>query len=648
MPVGPGNVVRSGAKSVKIGINPLIICDFWVGFHYAFIVSALTFYSFHPKRLSMKKQLNLLFLFLFFVLSGLPAQEFEQTKSVFFATASADIDASAEAALTDLAEWMSSLNDYELVVEAYTDSRGTVEYNEQLAQDRAQSVVDWLANAGITTDRLDLRSFGERKAGQDLHSEEALQNNRRVDVWVQAYQWEDLTTLWDHLRTSQAQSFTIDPGEDQLIEGEKGGRFLIRAGSLVDAQGMPVDGPVEIRLVECYTFSDMLAYGLSTHTSSAILETGGMFEITAYANGEALALSEGKQVSVAVPTVNFQEDMSLFYGEGHNELGGADRWQGTGQAMQEQPVLDLPEPPKRPKWRAYFDEYFEDYTFEEEEPVKQPELLEIKQVYRPRKPNPENIQYYPRGWEKVFMNKEKREAKRQELIAQKQAAYEKGMAHYEERLLDNERRAEVNAQRLEQYELDVEAWQDRRAVALAAHRSSGPYLRAKSHYDSIHAVRLNRYEAAREQYMTLREERVGAFLEKAEAQHGLSENTVSQYFFAINRMGWANVDRFMKGELARSPLWVKDAEVDVEAMVFLVFPERSIILRVPSRGAASGLYHLSAAPVGERAHVFGIKVVDQKAYLASQEVVVSENNEIELAYEPGRLRDIKEAFRSLD
>ena len=44
---------------------------------------------------------------------------------------------------------------------AHTDRKGSLEYNERLAQRRAQSVVDYLIQGGIETDRLEAKGYGK-------------------------------------------------------------------------------------------------------------------------------------------------------------------------------------------------------------------------------------------------------------------------------------------------------------------------------------------------------------------------------------------------------------------------------------------------------------------------------------------------------
>lgn len=75
-------------------------------------------------------------------------------------------------------------------IDGYTDSKGTVEYNIDLSQQRAKAVVDYLLEKGIGKNRLQSKGFGESlpaaanetEAGKD--DPESRQLNRRVEMKI--------------------------------------------------------------------------------------------------------------------------------------------------------------------------------------------------------------------------------------------------------------------------------------------------------------------------------------------------------------------------------------------------------------------------------------------------------------------------------
>jgi peptidoglycan-associated lipoprotein len=71
-----------------------------------------------------------------------------------------------------------------IVVEGNCDERGSEEYNLALGERRANSVKQYMVNAGIPASRVDTVSFGESKPAVQGHDEAAWKWNRRADFRV--------------------------------------------------------------------------------------------------------------------------------------------------------------------------------------------------------------------------------------------------------------------------------------------------------------------------------------------------------------------------------------------------------------------------------------------------------------------------------
>lgn len=71
-----------------------------------------------------------------------------------------------------------------VVLEGYTDERGSEEYNLALGERRANSVKQYLVDLGVPSSRLDTVSFGESKPAVQGHDESAWKWNRRVEFRV--------------------------------------------------------------------------------------------------------------------------------------------------------------------------------------------------------------------------------------------------------------------------------------------------------------------------------------------------------------------------------------------------------------------------------------------------------------------------------
>lgn len=71
-----------------------------------------------------------------------------------------------------------------LSIEGHTDSVGTEEYNQQLSQKRAQSVHDYLAEAGVPADIMTTHGFGETQPIAPNTTPSGRQQNRRVEIVI--------------------------------------------------------------------------------------------------------------------------------------------------------------------------------------------------------------------------------------------------------------------------------------------------------------------------------------------------------------------------------------------------------------------------------------------------------------------------------
>src|SRR5699024_4960986 len=69
-------------------------------------------------------------------------------------------------------------------INGYTDSVGTEEHNITLSQNRAQAVVDYLINKGISKDRLQAKGFGATHPIATNETEEGRAKNRRTELEV--------------------------------------------------------------------------------------------------------------------------------------------------------------------------------------------------------------------------------------------------------------------------------------------------------------------------------------------------------------------------------------------------------------------------------------------------------------------------------
>lgn len=64
----------------------------------------------------------------------------------------------------------------------FTDATGSQEHNQQLSEQRAAAVKDWLAKNGIDNNRISIEARGENNPAASNATEEGKQQNRRVEI----------------------------------------------------------------------------------------------------------------------------------------------------------------------------------------------------------------------------------------------------------------------------------------------------------------------------------------------------------------------------------------------------------------------------------------------------------------------------------
>ena len=74
--------------------------------------------------------------------------------------------------------------DIKVEISGHTDSDGNDQDNMVLSENRAQAVVDWLVEKGISSSRLSFKGYGETKPIVDNSSKENKAKNRRTELTI--------------------------------------------------------------------------------------------------------------------------------------------------------------------------------------------------------------------------------------------------------------------------------------------------------------------------------------------------------------------------------------------------------------------------------------------------------------------------------
>ena len=100
--------------------------------------------------------------------------------TIHFDTDKYDINAEASGVLTRQAGWLKANPNVRATIEGHCDERGTREYNLALGDRRANSVKNFLVNAGVSAAQLSTISYGKERPVATGSDEGAWAQNRRA------------------------------------------------------------------------------------------------------------------------------------------------------------------------------------------------------------------------------------------------------------------------------------------------------------------------------------------------------------------------------------------------------------------------------------------------------------------------------------
>lgn len=106
--------------------------------------------------------------------------------NITFAFDDARLNSSFMPTLDKLASTLNQYNQNTITIAGHTDSVGNPNYNMNLSRDRANSVRNYLVNRGVASNRINVVAYGQTRPIADNNSEYGRQQNRRVEVIVNA------------------------------------------------------------------------------------------------------------------------------------------------------------------------------------------------------------------------------------------------------------------------------------------------------------------------------------------------------------------------------------------------------------------------------------------------------------------------------
>ncbi|MFA6716630.1 MAG: OmpA family protein [Victivallales bacterium] len=101
---------------------------------------------------------------------------------IYFAYDRSVVGASERYKLEQVANYLKANTQFGLIIEGHCDEHGSAEYNRALGERRAIAAKDFLANAGVSPNRLKTISYGEDRPAIKASDETGHAKNRRAEL----------------------------------------------------------------------------------------------------------------------------------------------------------------------------------------------------------------------------------------------------------------------------------------------------------------------------------------------------------------------------------------------------------------------------------------------------------------------------------
>ena len=555
----------------------------------------------------------------------LNAQTTNFSYTVYFNTDQHQLSAEALKILSKALIDLSGAESYQIKIQSFTDDEGSNAYNQALGQRRADAVLAYFDSLGLATQNAKLNNYGEQKALTDNNTVENRPKNRRVDVYIQAVFNENFQSLLSKLNQTQTYSYRISSTKSTCLLTHQGTFLMIPAQAFVHANGNPVaEGEVTLQIQEYYQLSDMLMAGLSTSSNQKLLATGGMLNLKALAQGQELQLAPQKEIGVGMPIRKGQFDpaMELFLGNKDPHHQDHLNWNPTQRKATSLMAVSGKD--------LSVDAVGQFAIFRKtaiNQLVKQPVRPKLNTRTKrtiPQRPQRENIKVHLNFFQKIFINKQRVEAQKDRIYAKEVKNYQRSLKYF--------RRDSTSWKQYFQDSLNY--------VRLYQEALNGDIQNYQALLNEANYATANREQD---------QKKMQELYEKGVSSDGqLSQQTLDRYFFAVNRLGWINCDKFMNTpESQLTQIAIQDSDVSEERLM-LVFPHLPSILSVKSK-TVQGEYLSDNIPKGMPAKLIGIKVDQGRSMLAVKDIKVGESKQsYNLVYQPKSLREIQKVLESID
>lgn len=538
------------------------------------------------------------FLSSFLALSFISVQAIDQHQVfVQFPTDAFRLSAEAKAQLNQLLQKLPHDFEYEISISGHTDNIGTAGYNDLLGERRAQAVKQYLLSAGMRAELIKLKSFGEYKPLLKNLDEENRSANRRVEVELTVFRFENVEELEAVLSNQTKSQHIIDPLQRSQVEGEHGTALHIPPNSFVTRKGESYTGPVVIELQEALNMGQFISNQLFTKSGDEVLISGGMFKVSASTEtGEALFLDSGRSMYATVPAPGGVDPNMQQFVSG----SGAD-WSLTSNSVNGFLDIEMPDHPSVNYYPCALPPY---------PGYKKPKPVEPEVWTKPREPQaPDPLDYQPEiAWyQQPFAASIREEA--QEQLKEAQIEYQEKLALYHKKkdLYDDHRKSFKKA--CAAYNRALAEWKIARVKDSINHINSEEYQLRLASNKAHYAQAVAEYKVRLEAWQELRAAKMDSAIAAMENKGLVSEQMMSSYIMAVSELSWINIDRFWKMRDSQRQLIVLKDKDEKEERAFMVFKEIKCILPMYARlEKEKRYYEMTDVPKDERFALMAYRV----------------------------------------
>ena len=105
-------------------------------------------------------------------------------RNIFFDVGKATLRSASNAELNRLVKLLNDVPSLKIEISGHTDNTGSASLNQQLSQDRAEAVVNYLQGKGISANRLTAKGYGSSKPVASNNTPAGRQENRRTEFEI--------------------------------------------------------------------------------------------------------------------------------------------------------------------------------------------------------------------------------------------------------------------------------------------------------------------------------------------------------------------------------------------------------------------------------------------------------------------------------